>query len=783
MSEIDYADTLKRIQGVYNSCSELEKKELKKILEEVSIKGYSETLETLWLADFKEVPVSIDEFICNDYYLGLTNRSGESVYPFWKYTAHDIFSSGNKYSEIVLSGATRIGKTSTMTMIMAYMLYRLMLYRNPHEYFKKKEVSRFTVAFANLTMKLAEGVCYREFNDTLKECPFFNDHGKFSKSERNFYYIPEGDKIDVIAGSDSAMFLGMQVWCLVGTTEIITTSGTKKLQDLDGCQIEVMQKTDEDELITSISFVKLTRYTDHTIRIELSSEGCIEGTPDHMLQMNTKKYKSLLDIQVGDILSTDDDHIIAVTQKTYLYHEVFIPVYDVIDAKPYHNFLIACNDAYVVSHNCAAIDECNFAKSGVKDIGIAKATMKKLYDTINARITGTFRLNGEVYGKMITSSSKNTDSDFLSDHIERQINSGNKSLYLVDKPQWEILPQEMFSDKVFHFTVGDRYKRGFVIPESEDDEAHRSEYIAQGFKVIEAPAEFRNNFIADYDIALRDIAGISVVGSMGFIQQEIITPCVSTTRHNPFFLDELEIGKRSGGAIEEFFHLEAVPEAFKHQRMDIHLDMAETGDRSGICGVCVDGNKIVETADGMKVSRPMLKQVFQVCIKAPIGDRQSFQKVVNFVLWLRHNGFNIGKISADQYQSSYMLETFELKGFETDKISVDRSMDPYIALKNLLFDQCIELVKHQIQENELINLQRMNNKIDHPLTNSDGTKGGKDAADALCGACYTLILDHVQSNPSGKTVASAIMALNGGRNTYRGSMQQLNRFGPYNIRK
>lgn len=461
-------------------------------------------------------------------------------------------------------------------------------------------------------------------------------------------------------------------------------------------------------------------------------------------------------------------------------HDSPIPVYDVIDVQPNHNFVIASN-SLLVSHNCAAIDECNFAKSGVKDIGIAKSTMKKLYDTINARISGTFRLNGEVYGKMITSSSKNTDCDFLSSHIENQLNSGNTALYLVDEPQWKILPKEMFSDETFHFTVGDRYKKGFVIPEQDDDEEHRREYESQGYKVIEAPAELRKNFIADYDIALRDIAGISVAGSMGFIQQEIITPCVTTTRHNPFYQDVIQIGKQSNQTIEELFHIECVPDNLKRARMDIHLDMAETSDKSGISGVCVDGNKIVEDFSGKKVSRPMLKQVFQVGIQSPRGDRQSFQKVVNFLVWLRRQGFNIGVISADQYQSSYMLEVLELQGFQTAKVSVDRSNDPYIGLKNLLFDQCIELIKHQVQENELIHLENTGTKIDHPLTNPDGTKGGKDCADALCGACWTLITDHVQSNASQKSVASAIRAMNGPRSSYSGPQNQLNRFGSYNI--
>lgn len=301
MIEVDYEETLRRIQGVYNSCSELEKKELYKIIEEVSIKGYSETLETLWLADFKEVPVGIDEFICNPYYLGKTNREGEAVYPYWRQTAHNIFGAGNRYSEIVLSGATRIGKTSTMTIILAYMLYRLMLYRNPHEYFKKKEVSRFTIAFANLTMELAQGVCYREFNDTLKECPFFNDHGSFSRSQRNFYYIPEGDKIEIIAGSDASMFLGRQVWCLVGDTKIVTADGIKTLEECAGTYQDVLQYMEDGTVQYTNAEVVRTKYVTETIRIELEDGSIIEGTPEHKVMLADGSYKEL-----GELTSSDE---------------------------------------------------------------------------------------------------------------------------------------------------------------------------------------------------------------------------------------------------------------------------------------------------------------------------------------------------------------------------------------------------------------------------------------------------------------------------------------------
>ena len=434
-----------------------------------------------------------------------------------------------------------------------------------------------------------------------------------------------------------------------------------------------------------------------------------------------------------------------------------IPVYDVINAGDLHNFVVDTGSCCVVAHNCI-IDEANFAKTGIKDISIAKTHMKNLYDTVNARISGTFRIGGEVYGKMLTASSKNQDNDYLSEHIDKQQRAGNDHLYLVDEPQWKILPKSMFSDEVFHFTVGDRYKRGFVIPEENDDEEHRKEYEKQGYKVIEAPAELRKNFLADYDISLRDIAGIAVAGSMGFITQESITPCVSQDRQNPFFEDILVIGVDDHSEIFDYYHDEVVPKDLKVQQLYIHLDLAETHNRTGIAGCVVSGNKIIETEEGKKVALPFLKEVFSVAIEAPRGQRQSFQKVINFINYLKQHYYNIGTISTDSYQSSFLRETLSQQGFKTNKFSVD--MDQFIALRNLLIDQRIELIKNEQQETELISVQRLNNKIFIP---EDENGGHGDISTALAGASFSLISEQVTSRPPSKNVAAIISAVNSGR--------------------
>lgn len=636
MTDIDYEDVVKRIQDTYSSCTKQEKSVFTTILREIADKGYSQTYEQIWLTDFKEIPVSIDEFLSNPEYLGSTNNNGKGIYPGWWPVYHSVFDNSNDYNEIVLSGATGTGKTSTAVSSMAYMTYLIMCYREPQLYFSLETTTRIVIAFANLTLDLARSVGYRKFNDTLKESPWFNKHGSFT-NERNFIYIPEGGKIDIIPASDSANILGMATWVVL-------------------------------------------------------------------------------------------------------------------------------------------MDECNFLKNGIKDINKAKQSMKAMYDTAMSRIAGRFTLDGKVYGKLFACSSKNSDNDYLSEHVKTELNSGNTSLYYFDKPQWEVQPKEKHSSKMFHITIGDRYKKGFVVSDENDTPEMLQEYENQGYKVMAVPLDYKSKFRADYDINLRDIAGISVVGAMGFFTQELITPCVTTDRINPFFEPILWITKNDTDTIENHFHTEVVPEHLKKLPIKIHIDFAESSDHIGIAGAVQDGTKVITNAEtDKKIMMPYFKQLFGIAIGSLNGDKMSYQKVVNFIIWLRREGFNIDLVTTDQYQSSYVRETLEQQGFEVDKVSVDASIEPYVSFKNLLIDQRVELVKYQLQEDEMVHLQRINNVLDHPPQKSVGAGGGvepnesngysrkgigKDTADAICGALWNCVSHQLQNRPPAKSVANVISSVN-----------------------
>lgn len=616
-----YDDLPNKIQHIFNSCDSGEQEILLQILNELSCTGESQTYENIWLADYKEIPVDIYTFIHDDMYLGKTNNNGQRVYPFWKSTMQEIFDAGNQYDEIVFTGATRIGKTSTAITCVAYMLYRLMCLRDPQQYYNKKEISKFSILFFNITKDLAQGVAYREFQDTLKESPWFNDHGKFTKSDRNFYYVPEGGKIVIDYGSDAAHALGMQVFAAVA-------------------------------------------------------------------------------------------------------------------------------------------DETNFRRAGIIDINKAKSRMQDLYNTVSARIKGTFRKHGEVHGKLFAVSSKNTDNDFLSDYIQRQQSSGaGDHMYIVDKPQWEVLPASMFHEEKFMIAVGDRYHKGFVVPDNQTDIDSIQDLTAQGYQILTPPIDMRPEFIADFDIALRDLAGISVPGALSFITQEIIDQCIDTTRRNPFYNEILSIGTRDSLTIEEFFHIDAVPQQLRRLPLYIHLDLSLTTDDTGIGCVCISGRKDINSKDGKVVSLPVLSHVFSVSLRAVQGDKIPYEKIFQFILWLRKQGFHIKFVTRDQFQSEYIGQLLEAQNIPSPKISLDRTPDGYAALRSVLQEQRISLLDCKQLQDELIHLQRdsVTGKVDHPMG------GRKDCSDGLAGAVWQAILDSPGVTVPIKSIANTITSVNTSR--------------------
>lgn len=284
-----------------NALSIEEQLYLKQILLEISTTGSSSSLNNLWEADYEEIPVSIHEFITNDRYLGksLTDDFGNlTLYPYWVDTLEQIFNPSNEIMECAFSGAIGIGKSTIAVVGMCYVLYKLLCLKNPAGYYKLNKGSKIALAFFNINMDQAYGVGYSKMQAYLKASPWFLEHG--TVYGRNFTTYYPGKDIEILVGSKRDHFIGRDVFCVSGDTEILTDHGFKKIEELNNSTVNLYNQDNNGELFLTSAEVIKTADTDIIYEIELEDGTVLKCTGDHKLRLSDGSYKMVKDLSDND---------------------------------------------------------------------------------------------------------------------------------------------------------------------------------------------------------------------------------------------------------------------------------------------------------------------------------------------------------------------------------------------------------------------------------------------------------------------------------------------------
>jgi hypothetical protein len=134
-------------------------------------------------------------------------------------------------------------------------------------------------------------------------------------------------------------------------------------------------------------------------------------------------------------------------------------------------------------------------------------------------------------------------------------------------------------------------------------------------------------------------------------------------------------------------------------------------------------------------------------VKAPKLDEISFEKVRQFIVWLRDNaGYPIVRVSYDSWQSIHSIQLLKENGFDVETISVDKTDEPYMDLLNAFTEKRLMKPPHSFLEEELRQLEHditaARGAVDHPR------RGSKDVADSLAGA-YANALTYIHKNGFG----------------------------------
>lgn len=706
---------MKQIDEILQNLTPQEQEAVLSILKDQAA-GKADDIAKLYDADYDEIPVDIDIFLESPEYLGNSTNNGKAIYPYWRNAYREIIAKDK--IEIALSGSIGSGKTTAAIYLMIYFFYKLMCLRNIRQYYQLEGNGPVCIAFLNNTLQLSKGVAYDKFMSTVANSPWFLDRGEV-RGTVNIRYKPKKN-IEFIIGSSSDQIIGRDIFCLTGDTEIETIDGYKTLEDICGNYTRVYTFDGVDKRLSdNCCSVMQTGEVTMLYHITLSDGSIIKCTGNHRFLMFNSVYIEAQNMLMGMHLITSDMKVIKIDNIEVVTYDEPIKVYDVIDVKPYHNFIVKTNSTSVISHNCAIMDELNFSKGA--DIQFEKNKVLETYNACFGRIKNRFTVNGRCQGRIFMVSSKKTEYDFLNQYIEKKLQSKEdaKNLYVADAKAFEVKPRGSYSGRMFRVAVG-----GSNLPSKipEDNET-TEELIHQGYEVYDVPVELRGDFELDINRFIADHLGIAVSEVIKFMPYNKIAACYKEIT-NPFPEEVIYANLSDNDAIKNHFRPELVPESITSRPMFIHLDTSGgKGDRCGISAVAcmgyVNRNRYSEETGNEETTKQMLyRHVFSVGLDAIKTSEISFQKIVDFLWYLKFQlGWNIKAVSTDGYMGQFLRQQIAAAGFsEVNYVSLDRSPEGYLALQSIFAENRIALIQLKLLETELVRLERnnMTGKIDHP---------------------------------------------------------------------
>jgi len=415
---------------------------------------------------------------------------------------------------------------------------------------------------------------------------------------------------------------------------------------------------------------------------------------------------------------------------------------------------------------CGMLDEVDSPSESIKQ----KARVLKAYESTVRRFESRFVTQGQSLGRLFLVASKQDEMSFIDTFVTKMQESGKVLVY--DMPLWDVKPKKLYTGVTFPVAVGDAFHPPKILKTDETDEA-----IQDGYRIINVPVEFKEEFLRDLVGSLRDLAGVTVAGARRrklFASDVFIAECFDEKRLDPVAVPTIHIGLQDEAELIMYVDLKKILLDKKVARY-IHMDIAYTGDALGLamCGVSDWMQVDIEKEDGTfkKQKVPIVDTDFVMRIKAREGDRIPIHKIRKFVLQLRTLGFRIQKFTSDlRLASEDTLQILGKAGVPAEYVSVDRTDEAYTSLRNLIYEKRWKCFRNERLFFELKHLEHdtVTGKVDHPdevkdieiLTdgsiNEVVVAGSKDVADAVAGSVWACIKD--QADPFDVESMKNIMA-------------------------
>lgn len=257
----------------------------------------------------------------------------------------------------------------------------------------------------------------------------------------------------------------------------------------------------------------------------------------------------------------------------------------------------------------------------------------------------------------------------------------------------------------------------------------------------------------------RDIAGIALESFRPFFSnRQAIDDMQKPNRPHPFYVYEWDTGRELKILWENLVmtnaHGDPVPRCCPNAWRHCHIDLSKNKDATGFvvghnAGEVEVSRRDPETHQPRKEEAPFMHIDLALRIKPPRAGEIDHQIVRSLIYKLRDGGLPIKSVTADTWMGLPNLQMIEKHGFETDQVSTQRTLDPYLATQSAMYERRIETPVYPILAKELreLELNDQGTKVDHPKT---GCFAGDTKVKLLDGRSLTfeqLVADYGSDRP------------------------------------
>ncbi len=147
---------------------------------------------------FARVPVDIETFLNDEYFLGLEGQ----IYPEVMRCIKEM--NDGTYVEVVLTGAIGTAKTTIALWTTAYQLYLLSCLKNPQESFGLDKASEILFIFQSINANLAKALDYSRFRALIETSEYFQEEFPFDKDIESELRFPNRIIVKPVSGQETA---------------------------------------------------------------------------------------------------------------------------------------------------------------------------------------------------------------------------------------------------------------------------------------------------------------------------------------------------------------------------------------------------------------------------------------------------------------------------------------------------------------------------------------------------------------------------------------------------